>query len=1003
MLSSRTLNNLTGWAVFTVAAATYVSTVEPTVSFWDCGEFIAAAHKLLIGHPPGAPFFLLLAHIFTDTLASDASQVAYWMNIFSALCSAFTVLFLFWTITLLAAQSSKGSPLTPEGGTEKGYLEKQVSEAASQTLSFGGLFAGVVGSLTYAFSDSFWFSAVESEVYALSSLFTAFGVWAMLKWERMEDQSSANRWLLLIAYTIGLSIGTHLLNLVTLPVLGLIFYFKKFKPTFRGGLLTLVISGVVLLFVMNVMRTELPGFAGKMDIIFVNTFGLPFGSGAVVFTLLCVSALAYGIWYSIRKQKVVLNTVLLAFTFVLIGYSSYMLLVVRANFNPPFNLNNPKDIPGFMYYMNMEQYGAARPLVYGPNFTADVVEVEKGAPIYVKGEKTYETYSQRLVPKYDPKRMTLFPRLYSDDATRRHPQTYRQLLGLREGENPTLSDQFSYFFSRQIGYFYTRYLLWNFVGRDSDEIGAGWQTTFQSKESLPPFLTQNKAHNRLFGLPLLLGVLGLVFLFQKNRRVLLLTGILFFMTGIALILYLNPPPVEPRERDYIYVGSFYVVAIWIGMGVLALCDWLKGVVKREVLRPVLVGSLCLAVPVLMMVQNWDDHDRTGRYMALDSAKNMLESCAPNAVLFTTGDNDTYPLLYAQEVEGIRPDVRVVISQFMGTDWYIDHLKQSLGRTPALPISLDKKNYVSYVNNQILFYENPTVKDGINLNEYLKLIREDNPALKVTLDSGETMNTLPTPKLYLPLDKAAILKSGTIPAALANLVTDQMTIELPKQHLLKDDLVFLDILAQNNWQRPIYFTTTQPPNQYNLMEHTQLEGVVCRLLPVKVPKAEDGFVNSELAYTNLMTKSQWRGQNDPTIYHDETCRGERLVASRLAFLTLAQQLMAENQPKKAREVLMHSLGVMPNDVFHDDQLCSLYVAPLLQVGEKQKAETLAAHLAHNATQNLDYYWEEKSTDQRAVGENLFILNQLATAFREAKHPLAPRYEAALKKQLSVWQN
>ncbi len=980
MLSFQKINNLTGWAVFAIAAATYCSTVEPTVSFWDCGEFIAAAHKLLIGHPPGAPFFLLLAHIFTDTLASDASQVAFWMNILSALCSAFTVLFLFWSITLLARK------LTPAEKNETGII-----------------LAGVVGTLAYAFSDSFWFSAVESEVYALSSLFTAFGVWVMLKWERIEDESRANRWLLLLAYSIGLSIGTHLLNLVTLPALALIFYFKKYNPTFRGGVITLAISGVILVFVMNVMRTELPGLAGKLDILFVNSLGLPFNSGAITFTVLCVGVLVYGLWYSVRKQKVILNTALLAFTFVLIGYSSYMMLGIRANFNPTFNLNNPKDIPGFMYYMNMEQYGAGRPLVYGPNFTSDVVEVKRGTPIYVKGDQKYETYSQRYVPQYDPKGNTLFPRLYSDDAARRHPQLYRQIVGLRENEKPTLAHQFSYFFQHQLGYFYGRYFLWNFVGRESDEIGAGWQATFHAKDSLPPIMSQNKAHNRLYALPFILGLIGLAFVWQRNRQVLLFTGLLFFMTGIALVLYLNVPPVEPRERDYIYVGSFYVFAIWIGLGVLALSQWLSVILKKEVLRPVLVGSLCMAVPALMLVQNWDDHNRSGRYMALDSAKNMLESCAPNAILFTTGDNDTYPLLYAQEVEGIRPDVRVVISQFMGIDWYIDHLKQSLGRTGPMPISLDKKNYVSYVNNQILFYENQSVKDGINLREYLKLIKEDNAALKVTLDSGETVNTLPTNRLYMTQNKAEILKSGMVPAALTDLVSDQFTVELPKKHLMKDDLVFLDILAQNNWKRPIYFTTTQLPNQYNLMESTQLEGVVCRLLPVKMPEAENGFSNSELGYANLMTKCQWRGQNDPNVYHDETCRGERLVASRLAFLTLAQQLMAENQPKKAREVLMRSLGVMPNEIFHDNQICSLYVEPLLRVGEKQKAEQLAKSLARQAEANLAYYWEEKSRDQQAIRENLFILNQLATAFRETQHAEAPRYEAILQKQLQVWQN
>ena len=990
MQSFRKANDLTGWAVFAVAAATYIRTVEPTVSFWDCGEFIAAAHKLLIGHPPGAPFFMMVAHVFTDALAQDSSQVAYWMNVLSALCSAFTVLFLFWTITLLG--------------------RKLAGNQTSPVQTYALMAAGVVGSLAYAFSDSFWFSAVESEVYAMSSLFTAFVVWAILKWELIEDEAAANRWLILVAYAIGLSIGTHLLNLVALPALALVYYFKKFKPTFWGGVAAVAVGGALVFVFMNGMRTGLPGLAGKTDILFVNTFGLPFGSGVIAFAAVFLGLLGYGIWFSVRRNKVVLNTALLGFAFVLIGYSSYMMLVVRANQRPTFNLSDPKDAPGFMYYLNMEQYGAGRPLVYGPNFTSQVTDYKRGEKIYVKGDKQYESYSQHTTPVYDPKGMTLFPRLYSDDAARRHPQTYRQLTGLREGQNPTLADQFSYFFNRQAGYFYTRYFLWNFVGRDSDEQGAGWQATFQPKNKLPPDLAQNRGHNRFYGFPLMLGLLGLVYLFRKNRQVLLFTGILFFMTGLALILYLNPPPTEPRERDYIYVGSFYVFAVWIGLGVLAVADGLNRMFAK-VASAATAGFaataaatvVCLAVPVLMVAENWDDHDRSGRYMALDSARNMLESCAKNAILFTTGDNDTYPLLYAQEVENIRPDVRVVISQFMGTDWYIDYLKQSLGRTPALPISLDRKNYVSYVNNQILYYENASVKNGINLKEYLKLIREDNPALKVTLDSGETINTLPTNKLYLSLDKPAILKSGMVPADLQYLLTDRMVIELPKNHLFKDALVWLDVLAQNDWQRPVYFTTPQLPQQYNLMAYTQIEGVVCRLLPVKVPEATQGFINSELSYQNLMHKSQWRGLDNPNVYHDETCRGERMTASRLAFYELAQQLLSENQPKKAREVMMRSLNVMPNEIFRDDRLCSLYVAPLLRVGEEEKAGQLAAAVTKRADRNLDYYRQQSITGRQAIGTNLAVLNEIATAFRETRHPDAPRYEALLAKQLKIWQN
>ncbi len=985
MYSFRLINTLTGWVVFLVAAATYVCTVEPVGSFWDCGEFIAASHKLLIGHPPGAPVYMLLTHVFTDLLASSPATVAYWANVFSALCSAFTILFLFWTITRLCRK------LMPVTGT-----------TYTPTQTVGMMTAGIVGSLVYAFSDSFWFSAVEAEVYALSSFFTAFGVWAVLKWESLTNESEANRWLILIAYTMGLSIGTHLLNLVTLPALALVVYFRYFKPTFWGGVVAFVVGGIVVLLLMQGMRITLPGLAGKMDVLFVNSLGLPFGSGLMVFLVLFLGGLVYGIWYSVHRKKMVLNTVLLCVSFILIGYSSYTMLVIRANFNPPFNLNNPKDIPGFMYYMNMEQYGAGRPLVYGPVFTAEVVEVEKGDPIYVKGKDTYETYSQRYMPRYDPQRMTLFPRMYSDDAARRHPQQYREIAGLREGENPTLADEWSYFLKHQLGYFYGRYFCWNFIGRDSDEQGAGWLTTLQPKQTLPPVLSQNKGHNRFYGLPLLLGILGFWFLWQRHQQLGIFTITLFFMTGMALVLYLNVPPSEPRERDYIYVGSFYAFAIWIGLGVVALQYWLQKVVKNVTISTAVAALACAVVPVGMVSQTWDDHNRSGRYMALDSARNMLESCAPNAILFTTGDNDTYPLLYAQEVEGIRLDVRVVISQFMGIDWYIEHLKQSLGRTGALDVSLERKNYISSINNQILFYENQTVKDGMNVREYLNLIRQDNPALKITLDSGETINTLPSNRLYLPLDKQAILKSGMIPADLQELLTDRFELELPKKHLYKDDLIFLDILTQNNWKRPLYFSTTQLPQQYNLMEYTQLEGVVSRLLPVKVSGAKNAFMDTHLAYHNLVEVNQWRGLNNPEVYHDETCRGERLTANRLAFLTLAQQLLADHQPKKAREVLRRSLNFMPPELLHDDYLCSLYVAPLLQAGETQKAQQLAAYLTRRSDQNLNYYWEQHLTDRQTIGQNLAILNTVATAFRENSVAQKTSYDAVFEKHMKLWQ-
>ncbi len=976
-MNFRKINNLTGWAVFAAAAFTYIRTVEPSAAWWDVGEFIAASYKLLIGHPPGAPFFLLTGRLFSLLAGNDVTQVAYWINISSALFSAFTILFLFWTITLLGR---KLIPVPVENFTP------------AQT--FGLMAAGVVGALSYAFSDSFWFSAVEAEVYAMSSLFTAFVVWATLRWELIEDPAAANRWLILIAYVIGLSIGAHILNLVTLPGLALIIYLKKYQPTLKGTLAALLIGGGVMMGLMTGLRITLPSLAGSMDVFFVNSLGVPFGSGVILFLLLLITGIVYGIRYSGRRQKIVLNTALLGVTFVLIGFTSYAVIVIRANYESTFNLNDPEDVPGFMYYMNMEQYGAGRPLLYGPNFTTEVIDSEEGAPLYVKGEGKYESYSRRFSYKYDPKGMTLLPRVYSQD--RQHPQAYRQLLGLREGEKPTLADNLYFLFNRQLGFWYGRYFMWNFAGRDSDRQDAGWTATLTPKSELPPDIAGNKGHNRFYFLPLILGLAGLIYQYRKGRYSFYVTGLLFFMTGIALILYLNPPPTEPRERDYIYVGSFYAFSIWIGLGVMALADGLGYLLKREILRPVLAGALCLGVPLLMVSQNWNDHDRSGRYIAVDSAKNLLNSCPLNAILITSGDNDTYPLIYAQEVEGVRPDVRVCISQFMGIDWYINQLKGKSYDGKPLPISLNYGNYVSAVNNQIFFQENPQYAgSGISLPAYLKMIRENSPALQVSLQNGETMNILPSSRLVLPVNKEEVLKMGFIDQSLQPLLEDRMTIDLPKKSLLKDDLIFLDLITHNKWERPICFTSLFTPAQYNLTEYTQAEGMLYRLMPVRVPGARQGYVNANLAYQNMMEKMSWRGVDNPEVYHDEFSRNW-LQNNRVAFLQTAGQLISDNQKEKARQVLLKSLQVIPDASIPYDRVCSLYVAPLMEVGETEKALGIARTMAARADQNLAYYLQDRRQHQTEVQENLIILNQLASALKEGSHPEAPAYEAMFEK-------
>jgi hypothetical protein len=977
MSTFRKINNLTGWAVGAIAFTVYASTVEPTASFWDCGEFIASSYKLMIQHPPGAPFFLLIGRLFSFLALGDTTLIAFWINILSALCSAFTIVFLFWTITLLGRK-----------------LLNLTHDEPSRPQILGLLAAGAIGALAYTFSDSFWFSAVEAEVYAMSSLFTAVVVWAMLRWERLENESVANRWLILIAYIIGLSIGTHLLNLVTIPALAFIYYFKKYTPNFRGGLLTLAIGMVLIFALMIGLRTGLPAIASKFDIFFVNQLGLPFGSGVAIFSLLSIGGLVYGIYYSIQKNKATLNTALLGLAFILVGYCSYSIILIRAQYNPPINLNNPDDAASFTSYLNMEQYGSGRPLLYGPHFTAEIIDQQNGAPRYVKGKYKYEVHDYQLKNTYDPRHMTLLPRLYSKDRT--HVELYKQMLELREGKKPTMADNLKFLFSYQLGHMYGRYFMWNFAGKTSDKEGSGWMASLTPDKSLPSEISRNKGHNTFFMLPLLLGVLGLIYQFGKHRQGFLIVSLLFFLTGIALVLYLNSPPTEPRERDYIYVGSFYAFAIWIGIGVLALCEYINKLVKQQMLGPVLAGALCASVPILLATQNWDDHDRSGRYFAVDSAKNLLNSCAPNAILFTNGDNDTYPLWYAQEVEGVRRDVRVCVMQFMGTDWYIDQLKRKTYQSEALPVSLEQKNYISAENNQILYLENANVQQGINLKEYIKLIKEDHPALKVDLQNGESMNVLPSNKLVLPVNKQDVLQKNFVPTEFEDLLTDSMVIELNKEYLLKDDLIFLDILATNNWERPIYFSSLFSASKYNLQSYTQIEGMVCRLLPVKVPGASQGFINTNIMYENMMKKNDWRGLNDPKVYHDEVHRKYISNWGRLSFLQLGTQFINEGNTQKAKEVLLHSLRIIPDESIPYDRLCSLYVAPLLAVGEEKRALDIAQTMAKRADENLSYYIRNKRDNEADIQDNLIILNQLALAMKEENHAQAPKYQALFDK-------
>jgi hypothetical protein len=985
MKNFQRLNNLTGWAVFAVALVTYMATVERTASFWDCGEFIAASYKLMLPHPPGTPIFLLIGRMFSFLALGDVTRVAYWVNMVSVLASAFSILFLFWTITMLGRK----------------ILAKRAAEL-TQPETYLLLGAGAVGALAYTFSDTFWFSAVEAEVYAMSSFFTAIVVWAAFKWELIEDEAAANRWLIFIAYLVGLSIGIHLLNLVTLPALALLYYFKKYpKPTYRGGFAALGIGFVILGIINSGIITGLPSLAVSFELLFVNTFGLPYGSGAIFFTLAFLAAVVWGIRYSIQKQKTTLNVALLALAFILIGYGSYGVILIRANYNPPINENNPNDALNFAYYLKREQYGS-RSLLYGQVYTAQLERAEKGAPLYKRQGGKYVVYDYKPEYVWSKGGEMLFSRVWS--TLPGHPQLYQQMLGIPEGRKPTFGENLRFFFTYQMGHMYMRYFLWNFAGRESDYEGAGSLPKFRGGE--PSELIQNnKAHDNFYFLPLLLGLLGFFLQYKRGEKDFLVNVLMFLLTGIALVVFLNSPPQEPRERDYIYVGSFYFFAIWIGLGVMQLAEILGKAVRNATTRSVVATALALGVPILMGAKSWDNHDRSNRYHSVDFAKNLLNSCAPNAILFTGGDNDTFPLWYVQEVEGFRTDVRVCNLSLLGTDWYIEQMKRKTYESEALPISLNRDQFLNGVNDQIPYFPKEEVSGGVDLKRYLEFIRDGRTEIQARLQNGDAINTLPTSRFYLNVNVEQVKRAGWIPKQYEGLVQDTLEWNYGESDIYKPELIQLDIIANNDWKRPIYFASTLGTSSFlNLKPYFQLEGYAYRLMPFRVESVEelaqngesDGFVNSDLMYQNMMAKMAWREMNNPNSYYDDTYRGAPVVSARIAFFRLASQLLQENKPERAREVLNRSLTVLPDKSVPYDQISVSYIGPLLLVNEKQKGLDMAATLMRRLDSQVQAGFNDPTADARDLNTAWYQMHLVVSQLkRYGEGTLAAKYQQQIQ--------
>ncbi|WP_162427582.1 glycosyltransferase family 117 protein [Pontibacter pudoricolor] len=967
MTDYRKINNLVGWVVFLIATVVYVLTLEPTASFWDAGEFIACSYKLLVPHPPGAPFYLLVGRMFS-MFAGDPSQVAWWVNLMSALCSSFTVLFLFWTITIFA---------------KKLLIKEGEAPTAGNILLVMG--AGVVGALAYTFSDSAWFSAVEAEVYAMSSFFTAIVFWAMLRWEEKVGEAHSDKWLVLIAYLVGLSIGAHLLNLVTIPALAFIYYYRLYKPTLTGGLVAFAISAVIVMAILWGVIPGLPSVAGRVEVFFVNSLGMPFGTGLIIFVLLVVTAIAYGINYSVKHNKRVLNTALLSLVFVLIGYSSYMIIPIRSSYDPTIDENDPDDIMSVVSYLKREQYGD-RPLLYGPQYNAQPIGQEEGAKRYIKGDKKYIETQPKIEPVYDDKDLTLLPRIYSDNP--QHIDEYKKWVDLREGQMPTFGQNISYLLNYQLGHMYWRYFLWNFVGRESDVQNAGVVWFVDNEPGLPEQVAESKARNNFFALPLIIGILGLIYQVRKDEKNAFIVGLLFFFTGLAIALYLNQPPSEPRERDYTFAGSYYAFSIWIGLGVVGLAALLEKVLRSDGTRAAVATMICLLVPGIMAAEGWDDHDRSKRYQSVDSARNLLDSVAPNGILFTNGDNDTFPLWYVQEVEGYRTDVRVAVLSYLNTDWYVEQMMRPSYKSAPWPLTLGIENYRQGTNDYLPFDQKPQVAAGIDLKQFIELVKQNHPALQVQYGGGNTLLTFPTKTFVLNVDKEKVDNMNFIPEEKEGEIVDQMKWVINKSLLEKKHLVMLDLLATNNWERPIYFSTTVNSADFiGLSEYFQLDGLAWRIVPVKTSADKDqgflsspGYLNKEVMYNNLMKEFEFRNFDDPSIFYDENYY--RFTANaRDKFGKLAAAYLAEGNKQRAKELVDYCFKVMPLETVPYDYYTPQFISIYAGLGEQKKAEKLLNDMAKSSGQALNYYLSKGALFDMEIQTNLLVMQQLVFAAQE----------------------
>jgi len=1026
-------NLILGWVAFGIAFLTYALTVEPTVGFWDTGEYILTSSKLEVGHPPGAPLFQMLGAFFS-IFASEPAQIGLVLNMMSAAASAFTILFMFWTIVLLL-QNIAGKE-TELNSNKKAAI----------------LGAAFVGSLSFAFTDSFWFNAVETEVYAMATLIMAVMFYLGLRWEADMNTPRGNRWLILISFIVGLSFGVHFMGLLTIPAIGLLYYFKNYKTiTPKNFILANIVVIAILLFVFKLLAPNILRYFSALEIFFVNSVGLPFNSGTIIALILLVLLVYYGLNLSKKKGYIFLNTGLLCVTFIIIGFTTWLMLPIRANANVPVNENNPSSARELLAYYNLEQYPKTH-LFYGPQFTDQYAGLDENQP-YVDDKPKYEKDKksgryvvvndyENAIQNYNSDHGSLLPRMWSGE----HAENYmiysgalefsikpeysmqNELRGLvnnfrkaiAEGEvdyegyheflktygryldieKPSLIDNIYYLFDYQIGYMYWRYFMWNFSGRQDDiqgkmDLHGNWLTGIHfideyllgiSQKNLPSDVLNNKARNTYYLLPLLLGLIGLFFVFNRDKKVFWSMLVFFLLTGIAIQVYTNVRPFEPRERDYSLVGSFYVFALWIGVGVYALFDKFQTFSKSKLIAP-LISVLCLvAVPGILISQNWDDHDRSNRRTAHAMAVNYLESCAPNAIIFTIGDNDTFPLWYAQEIEGIRRDVRVVCTSLFNVDWYIDQMKRKAYDSDPIPSKLTHDQYKWGTRDYII--KEVVTKDTLEINQFMDFISSDDERTKYGYileqqgyqtkgqrNQDLNANYAPTEYVRIPVNKEAVLKNGVVAAKDADKIVDYIDIKITGQAIMKNRMMMLDIIAQNNWERPIYFSggAFGDDDYIWMKDYLQLDGIAYKLVPIKTPIQKGspfmGRIDTEKMY-DLIKNWEWGNSGNPEVYHDvETRRNSITYRGHMA--RLIEDLINEKQLDKAEEITDLAMEKMPVDIFGYYTFLEPFIGAYYEVDAKEKARELYQQVAVKYQENLNYFGQVSDDNQSKYIQNVYF--------------------------------